>query len=372
MSKEKPIPEKTWNRDVTQNLADAVSSVWGINKDQATDTEQEDVQETYHDSSSKKMGSKKKKEEALDPVGKADKDIDNDGDVDKSDKYLANRRKKISAAIKAKKEALDPVGKADKDIDNDGDTDDSDRYLANRRKKIAAAMKDKKGSKDQQDEASDSESYLTNRRKVIAAAIEARKKAKEQSEAVMAGKKKIELSGKKEKIDVTPEMDEASGPFEVKYAKTKKGPVKVSKFKNLQAAKDFLEQVKSIGMNGIISQGGKPIKESALDPMEDFEASFGVDKSAASAAEDWNAQYDKFVAEIDSNVYIDPLQRKTFFHQGLTPEAAAQRYASMCVANHTLTGGKMVKGSTSGGNTDAVGGAGQSASSVRGIPNAVK
>lgn len=38
--------------------------------------------------------------EALDPVGKEDDDIDNDGDVDKSDEYLANRRKVVSKAIK--------------------------------------------------------------------------------------------------------------------------------------------------------------------------------------------------------------------------------------------------------------------------------
>jgi hypothetical protein len=37
--------------------------------------------------------------EALDPVGKEDGDIDNDGDVDKTDKYLANRRKNISKSI---------------------------------------------------------------------------------------------------------------------------------------------------------------------------------------------------------------------------------------------------------------------------------
>ena len=35
----------------------------------------------------------------LDPVGKEDKDIDNDGDHDKTDKYLLNRRQKRSAAI---------------------------------------------------------------------------------------------------------------------------------------------------------------------------------------------------------------------------------------------------------------------------------
>lgn len=36
----------------------------------------------------------------LDPVGQADADIDNDGDVDKSDKYLHNRRKAIGKAMK--------------------------------------------------------------------------------------------------------------------------------------------------------------------------------------------------------------------------------------------------------------------------------
>ena len=38
--------------------------------------------------------------EAMDPLGKEDGDIDNDGDEDESDEYLANRRKAISKAIK--------------------------------------------------------------------------------------------------------------------------------------------------------------------------------------------------------------------------------------------------------------------------------
>ena len=42
---------------------------------------------------------RKKFDEALDPVGKEDSDIDNDGDSDKSDKYLHNRRKAIGKAI---------------------------------------------------------------------------------------------------------------------------------------------------------------------------------------------------------------------------------------------------------------------------------
>lgn len=53
-----------------------------------------------------------KKKEAMDPVDqkelkgkhkdRKDKDIDNDGDVDKSDEYLHNRRKAVSKAIKGK------------------------------------------------------------------------------------------------------------------------------------------------------------------------------------------------------------------------------------------------------------------------------
>jgi len=39
------------------------------------------------------------KTEALDPVGQEDADIDNDGDNDKTDKYLHNRRKAIGKAI---------------------------------------------------------------------------------------------------------------------------------------------------------------------------------------------------------------------------------------------------------------------------------
>ena len=60
---------------------------------------------------------------------------------------------------------------------------------------------------------------------------------------------------------VTPDLQEAKPEFEVKYASSKKGPIKVSKFMSLEDAKKFLAQVKKEGMNGIISKGGKPVKE---------------------------------------------------------------------------------------------------------------
>ena len=49
---------------------------------------------------------------------------------------------KLSGSLNSLHEAkLDPVGKEDGDIDNDGDEDDTDSYLLNRRKKIGQAMK---------------------------------------------------------------------------------------------------------------------------------------------------------------------------------------------------------------------------------------
>jgi archaellum component FlaC len=46
----------------------------------------------------------------------------------------------MTANIDAMSEKLDPVGKEDADIDNDGDTDKTDKYLLNRRKAIAKTM----------------------------------------------------------------------------------------------------------------------------------------------------------------------------------------------------------------------------------------
>ena len=60
------------------------------------------------------------------------------------------------------------------------------------------------------------------------------------------------------------ELDEAKPEFEVKYAKSKKGPIKVTKFMTLDQAKEFLADVKKDGMNGIISKGGKPVKEETI------------------------------------------------------------------------------------------------------------
>ena len=49
--------------------------------------------------------------ETLDPVGKEDSDINNDGKVDKTDKYLSARRKAIASNIKEDQNILTPLQK---------------------------------------------------------------------------------------------------------------------------------------------------------------------------------------------------------------------------------------------------------------------
>lgn len=65
-----------------------------------------------------KETAKAKAGKGLDPVGKEDKDIDNDGDHDKTDKYLLNRREVRSAAIAKKKVTEEFVGEFNPNQEN--------------------------------------------------------------------------------------------------------------------------------------------------------------------------------------------------------------------------------------------------------------
>ena len=55
-------------------------------------------------------------------------------------KFLRSERTGLEAYSSIYEKKLDPVGQEDGDIDNDGDEDSSDEYLAKRRKAIAKAM----------------------------------------------------------------------------------------------------------------------------------------------------------------------------------------------------------------------------------------
>ena len=74
--------------------------------------------------------------EKLDPVGKEDDDVNNDGKVDKTDKYLKNRRKAISKAIK-KEDISDDISKAEDEVAS------AKAAVADAESKVADAMKKK-------------------------------------------------------------------------------------------------------------------------------------------------------------------------------------------------------------------------------------
>jgi hypothetical protein len=57
--------------------------------------------------------------------------------------YYAAKREKNEEVDQVTKEGLDPVGREDKDIDNDGDSDKTDFYLHNKRKAIRNSIRKK-------------------------------------------------------------------------------------------------------------------------------------------------------------------------------------------------------------------------------------
>jgi hypothetical protein len=73
-------------------------------RDLKTDPMQEAVRALLEKSKKAPVTDKDDDGEGMDPVGHGDKDIDNDGDHDSTDKYLTKRRKAITKNVKGKDE----------------------------------------------------------------------------------------------------------------------------------------------------------------------------------------------------------------------------------------------------------------------------
>ena len=94
----------TESNKATQAVIDAASKIINGVKDEETakaQTEDEHPAVVHAEGMSSKEKMKKGlyNKEGIDPVGKEDGDIDNDGDKDKSDSYLMKRRKAIKKAM---------------------------------------------------------------------------------------------------------------------------------------------------------------------------------------------------------------------------------------------------------------------------------
>ena len=90
-------------------------------------------------------------DEALDPVGQEDDDVDNDGDVDDSDKYLKKRRDAIDKSMKKEDSPFsDPLPDRDKDGNLTNPLEIQKRKLMKQKKEKTAQIDKASGFKAKQ------------------------------------------------------------------------------------------------------------------------------------------------------------------------------------------------------------------------------
>lgn len=91
-----------WFDEITvkRNLKTLKEAAKEFNKTVAEVTKLQQRAEALYEEMGGTLGRYFELAEELDPVGKEDSDIDNDGDTDSTDKYLSNRRQTISKNIK--------------------------------------------------------------------------------------------------------------------------------------------------------------------------------------------------------------------------------------------------------------------------------
>ncbi len=242
----------TWHKEVTKSLADSVTAVLS------------DMKEDQK-ASQNSMMKKGKGEPAgqIKPKQALPEEDDENGNGNGNGKKLDPVNKKA-----VKKKFAD---RQDKDIDNDGDTDASDKFLHKKRKAITKAIR------------------KTSR-----------------------NGKKVDLSGKKEKVTVNP--DDMKEEFE-----------KINDFSNERAKL-------------------REALEASFDTVFQY-----TNKEEETYRDQWMSQFDSLVSEKEPNAYLDPLQRRVYYIEGITPEQAANRYISQCVANAALAGGEYTKSGLRGG-----------------------
>ena len=115
--------------------------------DQKVDEAIGDTEDDFAEEMKKKQPKVKQGAEGSEEEEEEGEDAVDNGELPPALKANAEKKKKEAADKEEdtsdNKEKMDPVGKEDDDIDNDGDSDSTDGYLKNRRKAIKAAIKEK-------------------------------------------------------------------------------------------------------------------------------------------------------------------------------------------------------------------------------------
>ena len=139
--------------------------------------------------------------------------------------FRSQTAKALGGGKKSKGGKLDPVGKEDGDVNNDGKKDKTDSYLMNRRKAIGKAMA--KEEVEQLDELSSDtlKSYIKKRREKIARGKQGLDRA-------------IDQTVEKDTIGRT--VKKPKGTYDIKNYKGKKGTVEYQKDKDKNQNEEFL------------------------------------------------------------------------------------------------------------------------------------
>jgi len=248
----------TWHKEISKSLADSVSAVLNDMR--------EDQKSSQNKMLKKGKGEPVGQSKAKQPLPEEDEEENGNGNGNGKNGNGKNGKKLDPVNKKAVKKKF--ADRDDKDIDNDGDTDASDKFLHKKRKAITKAIR--KTSKNG---------------------------------------KKVELSGKKEKVTVNPNVKEDFTDERIKLRET------------LEASFDTVFQYSN--------------------------------KEEEAYRDQWMNEFDTLVTDKEPKAYLDPLQRKVLYIEGMTPQQAANRYISYCIANASMSGGQYQDYGTRGGDPTA-------------------
>ena len=356
----------TWNKDISQSLADAVTSVLtgAINEDSKAKQNAmmkkgkgEPADQTKGKGELPEENGKKKSQ--LDPVGKEDSDVDNDGDSDSSDEYLMKRRKAISKSIRntsktGKKVALN--GKKEKVTINPvmGEEYENLDELKTSTKIRAAAQRSADAEGERSDIEWDGRGSVKRAEKLQRSADKMRKQiATKHGERAAKGvdnlsKIRSGLKRSHSRVRNSQKPDPLANRPSTSIAKSgeRKGMITRSSAERLKAA-----------IRNRPKQRNEEFQEERAAIREAIEHSFDAVFQYSNAEEeafrnDWMEEFDSIVSGTEPSAYLDPLQRRVYYIEGLSPQQAADRYLTHIRPNRVFAGGEY-KASSRGGDVYA-------------------